>query len=1166
MRASDAETEVRLLGHAGVTVAGRPVKFSKRATTLAMLGFLVLRRGHPVARNALAFTLFPDEDEEAALAELRRYLYLANKALPSRHGRPWLFADAETVRWNADNDVFVDAIAFELLAGDDSTLAEAVGCYGGDLLEEVYDDWVLPERERLRTIYLGTLMKLVRAHRARREQAAAISYTRRILAIDPWREDVVRQLLAARYESGDASGALREFDRFEKCLRDEIGARPMPETVAVRTAIARGDPLPGSLEPTAAVPGTPLASRPHLLPFVGHDNEFEELRARWNRCARGKSEVVFVSGEAGVGKSRLIGELATLVESEGGRVFAGTTTYPERAPYQCVTEALRSALPLLLSRRINASILAALAQVLPEVGTEVENLPTLPVLTPDREAIRLLDALARCVQALASPRPLLLVLEDLHWAGRATTDAIAAIVRRCAHNPVLIAASYREEEALRGHPLRRLERDLSIERLAGRVVLARLKRADVATLISKITKNEGIADARVADFYAQTEGLPLFLNEALAENRERDVQTQTTGVLSGGIAATIAARTARLSEAARTVVEIASVVGQAFSFDVVRDVAGLSGASVIEGIAELLDRRLIREAGARTRQDYVFSHHLIAAAVYDEIDPARLLRRHARVAVVMADLYAENLAEIARDLAHHFERAKMPAESAHWYAIAAERAAHLYANEECLAFASRALADTQERDKRRDLLRLRETVRGRIGDRAGQEADLRELDVLAERLDDDAERLDVLRRSIILSRSLGESDREQALIGRMSALAERGNDPVAKADATLQRATCLVKLSRHREGLEVARRALRLYERLGEVSKQVASLSLLVEIATNAGDYELSRKYLERLREQASHADDRTIAAQALSTAAVAALLRQRYQECRALSREALDISEHLGDREAEASSRARIAVTSAWLGDYDEAIAQFEYAVDVYAAIGHRRGLCTTLSNKTLLAMRLGKFDEAVECINRSNALLDVVQEIRMRVANDVNLSFVKLHSGEPQAARDLAAGALEQARAIAFPVFEAAALANLGNAKAALDEMDGAIADMEMGIAIRRAHQDRGDFLDDLSDLALAYVKANRIDEARLVADELQEIGAGSLEGAFWPQYIWRAIARVSEAAGNEDVARDARQAAVRALSQFAGAISNEEWREAFLALAVNREIAAFGTGVAR
>ena len=123
-----------------------------------------------------------------------------------------------------------------------------------------------------------------------------------------------------------------------------------------------------------------------------------------------------------------------------------------------------------------------------------------------------------------------------------------------------------------------------------------------------------------------------------------------------------------------------------------------------------------------------------------------------------------------------------------------------------------------------------------------------------------------------------------------------------------------------------------------------------------------------------------------------------------------------------------------------------------------------------------------------------------------------------------------------------------------------------MEMGIAIRRMHQNRQDFVDDLSDLALVYVAAGRMKEARGVADELFEIAGKSLEGALWPQYVWRAIARVNEAAGDEERASAARREAQTALDQFTASISNEEWRKAFLTIDVNREIAAFGTAAAR
>ena len=120
---------IRLFGHADVSWDGSPVKFAKRATTLAMLAHLVLQRGRAISRESLAFTLFPDVDEATALAELRRYLYLANKALPQLPGNQWLFIDAETVCWNGEAAAFIDTVAFERLASDPETQAEAIELY-----------------------------------------------------------------------------------------------------------------------------------------------------------------------------------------------------------------------------------------------------------------------------------------------------------------------------------------------------------------------------------------------------------------------------------------------------------------------------------------------------------------------------------------------------------------------------------------------------------------------------------------------------------------------------------------------------------------------------------------------------------------------------------------------------------------------------------------------------------------------------------------------------------------------------------------------------------------------------------------------------------------------------------------------------------------------------
>jgi DNA-binding SARP family transcriptional activator len=1116
-----------------------------------MLARIILQHGHALSRESLAFTLFPDVDESAALAELRRYLYLANKALPDRAGDPWIVVDAETVRWNEAAGAFVDTVEFERLGADPETHSQAIELYAGDLLEDVYDDWVVSERERLRTLYLAILSESIERHRARRDFATAIGYAKRLLTVDPWREDAVRSLLALRYESGDAAGALSEFDRFAKRLRDELSIAPMPETLAVRDSILRNEAVPGSLSPAPAAVKERERHAATILPFVGRGRELALLRAAWGRAARGSSSLVTIVGEAGVGKTRLTAELARIAQSEGGRVFAGTTAAPESMPYQAIVEALRSALPLLLVRPPAPARRAALARVLPEMRDPEEAFE--PEGSATGETARLFDALGHAVRTLASPRPLLLILEDVHWAGSASVDAIGAIVRESLRIPVLIVATCREEELPPEHPVRTLLRSLQAFAHAEELTLDRLAEDEVSELCARV---DGLRD-RGSDvamrLFAHSEGNALFLNEAINAFLERD---DTLDDAATSIAGTLESRIGRLDDDARTVAEIAAIAGPGCSIALVRDVSNLPPASIARGINTLLDRRILREAGARASYDYAFTHHLIASSVYDGIEPALRAQRHSRIARLLEVEYETNANASAREIARHHERAGDRARAGDWYLVAARQAAAVYAYADADELAARVLEHAPDPAVRAAALDVRERARGRRGDRAGQAHDIDELEGFAE--GDPARTFDVLVKRILLARSLGDAEREDRLIDSLDALAESLDD-AAKAHALMHRATHLGQCSRQAEGLAPALKAFEIYERLGDTGGQLECLYLLANFAANVGDMSASRRYLAQMSERAGSLADRTVEGRALDVAATAALLRQEYAVTFELTQRSLGLHLLTNDREGEAAARTRLAVTAAWLGDYATALREFDLGLETYESIGNKRGVAVTHTNRTLLLMRLGLLDEALESIQRSNELFDVVHEQRTVVANQVNASFVKLQQGEAQAAKALAAAALAGAKEIGFPVFEAGALSNLACAERALGETAAAVEHMEAAIALRRPLQEPADMVDDLADLTLTYVAAGKTAEAFETARELEALGSGSFDQAFWPHYVWWAVASGLAAGGESQRAQRAFARAREELERFAESIDDGRVRAAFRDLRVNRRIAA-------
>ncbi|HEV3155566.1 MAG TPA: AAA family ATPase [Candidatus Baltobacteraceae bacterium] len=1148
--------ELRLFGQGTISADGAPVKLAKRATTLALLGYLVLHRKAPVSRTTLAYTLFPDQTDENAFAELRRYLYLAGKSLPAIDDQNWILADAETVQWNAKAPFTVDVIDFERAAGDPAAREHAVELYAGDLLEELYDDWVVGERERLRALFLDALAHLVSKYREARDHSRALGYAHTLLRFDPWREDMVRAAMSVRYEAGDSAGATAEFIHFASRLRGEMNVAPMPETLAIRDAIARNEPIPGAVLNRVTLASERAARPEHLLPFVGRSAQIEILRALWDRAARGRGGFALVAGEAGIGKTRLVGELARIVESEGGRVFVGGTSVQESMPYQSIIEALRSSLQLLRTRSFSQIVTSALSRLLPELQAQSPAVASAHEELPPDAGV-LWDALATASLQLCRPRPALVVLEDLHWAGHATFEAIATLARRLERFGLLLVGTYREEEVPPSHPLRTMARALHAEQLLVTIPLTLLDRPAIEKLVSELNLHPGNDALFVDRLVKYTEGNALFLNEAIAEVLDRKSAVDSIfEAVNPRIEDAIARRLARLGERAREVAEIIAVAGQGCNLEVVSEVAAMPPSDLWNAINELLDRRILREASARTGTDYAFAHHLIGATVYDRVDPLVRKRRHARIAHVLQRMYAARPNAVSRELAAHFERAGLFDEAAQWYGEAAAASAAVHAPKDAVALTTRALELERDVQRRISLLRLREEARSRIGDRAGQRADIEMLEQSVGAADLNT-RFDLIRRRALLARSLGNAAEDEALIEQMLSLADDASDERLRAESLRQRATHAVFVSRQMEALEPAAEALVLFERLGDVAAQVECLGLLVDAETNSGNLGGARIHLDAMGQRAATLEDRALHARALTVAGTAALLRQEYRTAQEISLEVLSIATAIGDPDLEAYARARIAASAVWLGDLDRALTEFTAARDIFTALSNKRGLAIALTNQVQVNIRLGLFEEALAMIEQANSLLDVVKERRIVVANSVNRSFILLRVGDAEEALRQAEKALVDAREIGFPVFEAAALANIGNAERALGRLDDAIAHMRAGIDIRRAVQATPDFADDLSDLAIALADAGRGDEACCVSEELAATLEQTTTGPLWAHYAYWAASRGFAAAGESRRAADFQQLAQDRLRHFADSIKDEEIRKAFLAIDISREI---------
>lgn len=1167
---SGAPLRVFLLGQPRFEAGGVPYRFSSLPKALPLLAYLVLHRHAPTPREKVAFTIWEDESEEDARANLRRHLYHIQRALPPppRAASPWIIAEGDSVQWNPASGSLTDIGDFERLAASERDGAAAVECYGGDLLEGSYDEWLFADRDRLRNLYHSLLGDLVVECRSTRDLARAASYAQRILNSDPWREDTVRQLMAVRYESGDRAGAIAAYQQFDKRLREEMGVEPMQDTLALRDLIMRNERLPSVLASQRAGTGNdaapddadvaPEATSAPLLPFVGRDTEMERLRMAWSRAARGHGRIVLIGGEAGIGKSRLANEFALQAQAQGGRLLAGATTYPESKPFQAIAEALRGAAPLLVSLDVAPIWLGVAAQAVPELRVRKPDLPMPPEVDPDHERLRLFEAFAVCIEALAKQRPLALILEDLHWGGEATVSAVQFIVRRFAHQPVLVVATYREEDTPRAHPLRRMRRELQEEKILVTLAPRPLGRDDVEDLLTRVASSTSGAPVAAA-LLERSAGNPLFLNELIQGLRESGGFTGQV-VLPETARQAIAERVHRLDDGARSLAEVAAVIGQGFDVDLVRDVSGWPENDVLDGLSQLIDRRIVRESGRRSGYAYVFTHHLVQDTIYSQIaDDARVLR-HRRTAKALEEMYPERRAEFSADIARHREAGREPAAAAEAYLSAARQAVHVYAYDEALGYLARCLDLDTAGALRREALGMRETIRSRRGERAGQREDLAELERMAAASGEPLLVADVLRRSILFARAVGEPEREASLVAEFAALASASDDKRVRAESLIASAAHATLVGDHALGVAAATEALDIYIELGDVDGQLEARCRHIEIETEVGTFDVAMEMLAGLREKVAVTGDKRLLARALTAATHAAIATQRYAECLELTHEAREVCRKIGDLDAEADVITRQAAALTRLARFEDARARYDEAAAIYATIGKRHGAAAVFVNGGIVSVHLGLLDAAEASMRSAHELFVALDDARGQAASAINLGFVHLLRKDPLAAKHVSLAALDIAGSMEHAHYKASALANLGQAERDLGDLDSAIEHMSQCVAIRRARATTADNVDDLVNLAYVHMLAGDMDAAMPIAQEMwPALESMTTAVVFMPQFALWMAAQVYRGLGERERSQTLLAHAHEAVERQAAMIVSAAERECFLRLEPHKEIEA-------
>ena len=615
---------LRLFGAFEVDLDGVPVQPPASRRAWSLLAWLALHPGRST-RGRVAACFWPDVLDTSARASLRSAIWALRRALGPAGGS-YLYVTRDLVGLEPAGPLWVDVAAFDELVAA-GRLQEAATLAGGELLAGFDDEWVLQAREEQHAKLVRVFERLAAQGDDRHDAAAALDWTRRQVALDPLAEEPQRRLMRRLADGGDRAAALAGYARFRDRLGRELRMAP---SAATRRLAEELTETPG-VRPRAA-------EYARALPLVGRDRELEPLLAAWHGARAGAGAVVTISGEPGIGKTRLAAELVERARADGARTAScAALDLGGGAPLALWSELIGDLTADLETPPLDAAWPSALSPLVPDLGRRLGREPGPHVsASPDLERARLFEATVALLEWVGR-RPVLLVLEDVHAADTASLELAGYVGRRVARLPALIVLTRR--------PLPRRTQVDAIEhalRTRGALVcelaLRRLPDPQIARLAREVAPQAG---SDLDQVVAAADGNALLAVEgarALARG-EREPPASLRGAVRAALAP--------LRGDTRRLADLTAVAGRDLTMP---EIEALGIGAAAEAAAGALDSGLLTAAGSRVG----FGHALLREAAYHDLPEPRRTVLHAALAAALAGRVDQEAPRFAAEAARHF--------------------------------------------------------------------------------------------------------------------------------------------------------------------------------------------------------------------------------------------------------------------------------------------------------------------------------------------------------------------------------------------------------------------------------------------------------------------------------------------------------------------------------
>ena len=1134
--------------------------------TQSLLAYLLIYRHQSHPRQKLAALFWGDCDEVRAHHSLSTALWRIRK----QFGEAFLLSDVDTVQVNPRTPFWLDVAEFEEQLGQAKAepadvylgvvahLDKAIELYRGDLLEGFYDDWCLDERYRLESLYLHTLRRLIDWHDRQGNAVAVLNYAQAYLGRDPLTEEVHLAAMQAYMKQGDTFGARRQWQRCCEVRLRELHLPPSSEMLKqAKEILGVFYQPPQETEPLQSI----TALRPGTLersPFVGRAMEMKSLAELWGQAVQGRGCTIFLGGEAGIGKTRLVEEFAAFIRWKGGFATIGSCYEPERdlplQPIGEIVQALFTEEPHAF-REMPEWERRELARLLPEIKpTHTKSEFSSGKIQPEQQAI-LFQATVACLRHFVKRQPLLMVVEDLHWAAETTLAAFHFVARQLNPLPVLLIGTFRPEEIERAGKLEQLIAGLVRNGFARVIQIERLSKEAVGELIQRMKLAETDADW-IEQLYAYTEGNAFYTLETLRACTELR-KFQGDFPIAPNVQSLIQSRLKRLSPLASTLLACAAVAGRSFDFDLVRIASNVSEEQALEGFDELLGKGFLREGGSTVQTDYEFIHQIVQEVTYRAVHHRRRRHLHCQIGAALENVLSDPSFQAA-SLAFHFDQGLNLQKALRYHHLAAQRASAVFAWQEAERHYNRALellatldsdASRQETaDRYGEVLAERAEIHYLQGDLVKRDQDLNALSDLATRSQNKCLRLrSLMSRTCYLNL---DACYEQAitLAKEGITLAENLTDLKAQGYLRSQLGFANYFLGKPCAALQALEEALRLLPAEDcETRRHVTHI--LGYVHFHLGNYLLALGYQQQAyRDHQALGDFNGMVWAGLDTGAIY-LQIGRLKDAEQVINEHLQMAQRMGAQSAEGYGLNQLGGLELKKGNYQAALLAFQRSLSLQETLRTEHGRIAAQLGMGFAYYHLGTVAAAQHWLHKAIATARRVGHQRRLIEALIGLGLTEMFKGQFEKAKHCLLEAVQIARDSQSLGNLAAGLAALGRLYRKLGEYEAAQRYASEAVQIAQQLQFIAGEMWAEVELGLLYLAQGKTEEALFHTQRAIELADCEDEGWIGREQVHRAQALALRALDRQQEAKLHERMAENIWAAKAALVTDGELRSTYV-----------------